>query len=110
MNFGSNLARKKVSNSYLYINVLIQLGPQLCSNLIKCHVLIGTDSTSKVGTKSAGLKSEPNKYLQNFGSDDCLETKFQNTEEYLIKILQKSSASSNFDDLRYEQYMEKDHW
>ena len=56
MNFGSNLARKKVSNSYLYINFLIQLGPQLCSNLIKCHVLIGTDSTSKVGTKSAALK------------------------------------------------------
>ena len=69
--------------------------------------LTGTDSTSKVGTKSATLKSDPNKYLQNFGSDDCLETQFQNSEKYLIKVLQKNPASSNFGDLQYEQYMKK---
>ena len=47
--------------------LLIQLDPQICSNLIKCHVLTGAYSTSNVGTKSAVLQSDPNKYLQNFG-------------------------------------------
>ena len=107
MNAGCNLALEKVSNLYLYINFLNQVGPQLCSNLIKCHVLTGTDSTRKTGTKSPVLKSDQNKYLQNLESDDCLERKFQNTEEYSIKVLQKNSASLNFDVLRYEQYKKK---
>ena len=49
---------------------LIQLGPQLCPNILKCHVLTKIGSTSKVGTKSVALKSDLNKFLQNFGSDD----------------------------------------
>ena len=87
--------------------LLTQLGPQLYSNFIKCHVLTGTDSTSKVGTKFSALKSDLNKYLQNSGSNDCTERQFQHAEEYLIKVLQKDSASSNFGSQRYEQYMKK---
>ena len=37
----------------------IVLGTQLCKIILKSHVLTGCDVTSKVGTKAATIKSEP---------------------------------------------------
>ena len=33
-----------------------KLGPHMCSNLLKAHILTGSDTTSKIGTKAAGIK------------------------------------------------------
>ena len=51
MQFGIGKSKRFITVHKL----LIQLGPQHCSNLIKYHVSTGTDSTSKVGTKSSAL-------------------------------------------------------
>ena len=80
MQFGTGKSKRFIPEHKL----LIQSSPQLYSNFIKCNVLTETDSTRKVRTKFAALKSDPNEYLQNFGSDDCLETQFQNPEEFEI--------------------------
>lgn len=40
-----------------------------------------------VGTKSGAAKSGPNKFLQKFGLDDCLETEFQDVENIWSKFL-----------------------
>ena len=87
--------------------LLIQLGLQLCPIFIKCHVLTRTDNTRKTSTKSAALTSDPNKYFQNFGSDDCLEIQFQNAGEYLIRVLQTYSKSLNLDDITIQAVYEK---
>ena len=80
MQFGTGKSKRFIPEHKL----LIQSSPQLYSNFIKCNVLTETDSTRKVCTKFAALKSDPNEYLQNFGSDDCLETQFQNPEQFEI--------------------------
>ena len=36
-----------------------QRGPRVCSGIIKAHILIGCDITSKIGTKMAALKCKP---------------------------------------------------
>jgi len=35
--------------------------------ILKAHILTGSDVTSKVGTKAAALKAQPERYLQDFG-------------------------------------------
>ena len=49
-----------------------QLGPRVCSVIIKAHILTGCDITSKIGTKVAALKCKPEKYLMTFGDIDEL--------------------------------------
>ena len=36
-----------------------------------------------------------------------IKSQFENAERYLIAVLQKSSKSENFDELRYELYIDK---
>ena len=69
-------------------------------------MLAGCDVTSKIGTKSAALKSEPHVYLKNFGENELLES-FTDAELYHIKVLQSNSTSATFDELRYELYRKK---
>ena len=69
-------------------------------------MLTGCDVTSKIGTKSAALKSEPHVYLKNFGENELLES-FTHAELYHIKVLQSNSTSATFDELRYELYRKK---
>ena len=69
-------------------------------------MLAGCDVTSKIGTKSAALKSEPHVYLKNFGENELLES-FTDAELYHIKVLQSNSTSATFDELRYELYSKK---
>ena len=73
---------------------------------MKVHILTGCDVTSKIGTKSAALKSEPHVYLKNFGENELLES-FTDAELYHIKVLHSNSTSATFDELRYELYRKK---
>ena len=73
---------------------------------MKVHILTGCDVTSKIGTKSAALKSEPHVYLKNFGENELLES-FTDAELYHLKVLQSKSTSATFAELRYELYRKK---
>ena len=39
----------------------------MCNVIMKAHILTGCDVTSKIGTKSAALSCEPERFLQQFG-------------------------------------------
>ena len=79
----------------------------MCSNLSKAHSLTGSDTTSKTGTKAAAIKCGQIDYLNNFGLESFVKWQFENAEKYLFAVLQKSSKSETFDELRYKQYIDK---
>ena len=59
--------------------------------------------TSKAGTKTAALNSEPEQYLKSFGEMDEPSLKpFEKAEKYLVRVLQKNSKCANFNGLTYE--------
>ena len=91
---------------FIPLHILIaRLDQNLLDVLLKVHILTGCDVASKIGTKSAALKSDPHMYLKNFGENELLESYLVHAELYLIKVLQ--SNSTTFDELRYELYRKK---
>ena len=58
---------------------------------MKVHILTGCDITSKIGIKSAALKSDPHMYLKNFGESELLESPF-------VVVLQSNSTSTTLDE------------
>ncbi len=89
---------------YLPIHKLaIKLGAPRCRVLPAVHALTGMDTTSKFGTKAAGLKANPAMYLMEFGQSIdnlCLE----DAEEYLVKTYKNNSTCKTLDELRYYVY------
>ena len=79
----------------------------MCSHLFKAHILTGSDTTSKIGAKAAAIKCGRIDYLNSFGLEYSIKSQFENAEKYLVAVLQKNSKSENFDELRYEQYIDK---
>ena len=80
-----------------------RLGYQLCAVLPAVHSLTGCDTTSKVGTKKAALKGQPEVLLKHFGMSPTLsETDIRNAENYLVRVLKVTSDATNFTDLRAE--------
>jgi len=69
------------------------------------HHLTGCDSTSKFGTKTAGLKANPEKYLQNFARNPY-DTAFNLVEEFLEHVYQSKVPSDcqTMDHLRYHLF------
>ena len=86
---------------YIPLHTLFQcLGHQLCGILPAVHSLTGCDVTSRVGTKKAALKAEPEKFLKYFGSSPALTASaIQKAEHYLVKVLKRGSDATNFVDL-----------
>ena len=81
---------------------------QLNSNLVSClpaiHALSGCDSTSKVGSKLAGLKASMDlSLLEGFGAEELSPKMISNAEKFLITGLKKTDCSA-FDEYRWEQY------
>ena len=70
-----------------------KIGPIECSVLFKARILTDCDVTSKVGTKSAALKADPEMYLLQFGEGE--------------KVIQPKSKYSSFDELRCNLYLNK---
>ena len=53
----------------IYLHVLTKkLGDHLSSSIIlKMHVFIGYDATSKIGARSSAMKNNPEKFIEVFG-------------------------------------------
>ena len=84
---------------FIHLHVLIaRLDQNLHDVLLKVHILKGCDVTSKIGTKSAALKSDPHMHLKNFAENELLKSTFIDAELYLIKTLQSNSTSTIWND------------
>ena len=66
-------------------------------------VLTGCDYTSKIGTKHAALTTNPEHYLEEFGTYTD-ESTIDKAEEYLTQILKKGTKFKKMDQLRNELY------
>lgn len=78
----------------------------ICHVLPALHFLTGSDCTSKVGTKHAGMASTPEAFLTNFGipASEVMEQSIQLAEEYLVQVLKKGSVCKTMDELRMFLY------
>ena len=77
----------------------------LCEVLPAVHTLTGCDYISKVGTKQAALKANPENYSKDFGKmTPDMETVIKTSEEYLTKVLQKGTPCKSSDQLRSHIY------
>jgi len=70
--------------------IAVKVGKPMREVLPATHALTGCDSTSKFGTKAAGIKAEPVLYLKDFGRacmdmQDCV----QNAEKFLVQVLNR---------------------
>ena len=76
------------------------LGRRLCAILPAVHSLTGCNITSKVGTKKAALKAEPEEFLKNFGTLPTLSLPtIRKAELYLVKVLKSGSKAKDFSEL-----------
>ena len=71
--------------------------PELCKVLLAIYNLTGEDTTSKVGTNKGGLKAPTELLVDLDKSDDNTKA-----EEYLVKVLNKSSPCTTFDEYRQD--------
>ena len=92
------------STRYVPLHTLFDiLGRQLCEVLPAVHSLTGCDISSKVGTKKAALKVEPEKLLKYFGGlSNVSSPVLKNAETYLVKVLKSTTHATNFLELRAE--------
>ena len=93
--------RAGVGDTTRYVSLYIlfhRLGRQLCTVLPALHSLTGWDITSKVRTKKAALKAEPEKFLKflkSFGRSSTLcQPTLHKAEHFLVKVVKRGSDSS----------------
>jgi hypothetical protein len=79
------------------------IGAVLCKVLPAVHLLSGSDSTSKFGTKAASLKAKPELYLSEFGKDPD-DINLEKAEEYLVQVIKSGTPFKTMDELRYYMY------
>jgi hypothetical protein len=80
-------------------------GSDLCNVLPALHSLTGCDTTSKIGSKKAALKCNPEIKLQGFGtSEEFSHVQIQQAEHYLVNVVKLGSNTTNFTDLRSEVF------
>jgi len=94
------------STRFIPLHVLAlaaQMGENLCQVLPAVHVLTRCDYTSKIGTKHAALMTNPEHYLEDFGTK-IDESTIDKAEEYLTQILKKETKFKKTDQLRNELY------
>ena len=88
--------------------VSITMGASKSLAMIKAHIISGGNIHSKVGTKHAAAKSNPEQYLYNFGENPVLSDEdIALAEEYLVKVMAGVKAktySKTFDEYRKEKY------
>ena len=65
----------------------------MCSNLLKAHILTGSDTTSKIATEAAAIIRGKTDYLYKFGLEYSIKPQFENGEKYLAAVLQRNSKS-----------------
>ena len=91
------------SQCFIPIHTLHQnLDKSIRVSPLKAHILIGTDVTSKVGTKPSALKKIKEFSLMNFCDENVPGEGFSDVERYLVNVLQRNSTCRTFDQLRYK--------
>ena len=82
-----------------------RLDSALCTVLPAVHSLTDCDITSKIGTKKAALKADPESHLHGFGTTIPLTSAtIQRAEQYLVNVVDVGSKSNNFQELREHQF------
>ena len=95
-------------NRYIPVHVISQeIGENMSSILLKLHIITDCDVTSKIGTKEAALKANPEKYLQEFGEKELNGDSFRKAEEYIVNVIKLNCNCMSLDELRYQQYTSK---
>ena len=73
--------------------------------IYKAHILIGSDSISKIGSKKSVINANPELYFQRFGEENELSVEAaEHAEQYLIKVEQPKSTCVTFNELRFDMY------
>ena len=84
------------------------IGHEMCSVILRLHVLTGCNVTGKIGTKYGALNAKPTDYLTTFGQRKSLfQEEAQKAELYLVKVLRPSSACTTINELLIESYLDK---
>ena len=99
-------AGRGASIRYVPLHTLhARLGQNLCRVLPALHSLTGCDITSKIGTKMAALKANPERHLQGFGTTAPITAAMiQQAEKYVVNVVDAKSKSRNFQELRANQF------
>ena len=74
------------------------------------HALTGCDTTSKIGTKAAALKTAfacGIELLHSFGKTDISDEMIANAEKFLLNCITSNCKFNYFDELRYHIYHTK---
>ena len=79
------------------------MNPEICKVILPLHHLTGCDSSSKVGTKAAGLKANPTQHLQKFGKDPA-NIDFAGVKQYLVNVFKSGTHCESMDQLRHYLY------
>ena len=83
--------------------LLYKIGVPKCKVIYKAHILTGSDSTGKIGSKKSAINTNPELYLQRFGEENELSVEAaERTEQYLIKVKQPKSTCVTFNELRFD--------
>ncbi|KAG1685952.1 hypothetical protein GQR58_008894 [Nymphon striatum] len=80
------------------------LGRDLCTVLPAIHSLTGCDITSKIGTKKAALKANPETHLQGFATSPPSVAVIQHVETYLFHVVDNRSKPRSSDQLRTQLF------
>ena len=85
--------------------LLYKIGVPKCKVIYKAHILTGSDSTSKIGSKKSAINANPELYLQRFGEENKLSVEAaEPAEQYLIKVEQPKLTCVTFNELRFDIY------
>jgi len=79
------------------------LAEPMCEVLPTTHAMTCCDSSSKFGTKAAGIKGEPVLYLKDFGrAHTDVQNCVQNAEKFLVQVLNRGKHGiETMDHLRF---------
>ena len=91
-------AGRGTSIRYVPLHTLhTRLGQNLYCVLPALHSLTGCDITSKIGTKIAALKANPERHLQGFGTTAPITAAMiQQAEKYLVNVVDAKSKVQKF--------------
>ena len=102
--------RAGVGNSTRHIplhTLAEKMDPEICKVILPLLHLTGCDSSSKFGTKAAGLKANPAQHLQEFRKDPA-NIDFAGVEHYLINVF-KSGTHCESTEILSLPSQQKDH-
>ncbi len=91
-------------------SVVSGLDSVVVASLPAIHALSGCDTTSKIGTKKAALKTATQSgcvELETFAKQPLTEAMITSAERYLVSVISSDHTVKTFDKLRYNIYHKK---